>query len=258
MAHRFEITRDLEVGASPEQVWEAIATGPGLNSWFLGRTEIEPRRGGEVRWSIGGYTERSTVTTWDPPSRLVSTGSEGPDGSFHQFDYRVEEREGGGATIRYVHSGMLSGDWEAEYEAMQEGDPMYLYKLVQYVTYFAGRFATPVDAQGPRVTDPSSTLTVFRRGLGMPEDAEVGDTVHLTPEGPTAIDGVVDYLSPHFIGVRSSDALYRFIHAFDDTVMVGHHLFGEDVDQAGAEEAWRSWLDRLFGPSADGGAAAPD
>src|SRR5437870_13125684 len=36
MAHRFEITKDLEVGATPEEVWEAIATGPGMDSWFMG------------------------------------------------------------------------------------------------------------------------------------------------------------------------------------------------------------------------------
>jgi hypothetical protein len=28
MAHRVEITKDVEVGATPEEVWEAIATGP--------------------------------------------------------------------------------------------------------------------------------------------------------------------------------------------------------------------------------------
>ena len=45
MAHRFEITQDLEVGATPEQVWEAIATGRGMDSWFMGQSEVEPREG---------------------------------------------------------------------------------------------------------------------------------------------------------------------------------------------------------------------
>jgi uncharacterized protein YndB with AHSA1/START domain len=31
MAHQFEIAKDVEVEASPEQVWEAIATGPGMD-----------------------------------------------------------------------------------------------------------------------------------------------------------------------------------------------------------------------------------
>src|SRR6266516_107606 len=97
MAHRFEITKELEVGATPEQVWEAIATGPGMDSWFMGRSEVEPREGGR-------------------PRRFVNSGGEGPDGSFHRFDYRIEDRGSGRTAIRYVHSGMLGVDWEAEYE----------------------------------------------------------------------------------------------------------------------------------------------
>ena len=46
MPQPFEIMLDVEVDATPEQVWEAIATGPGLGSWFLGESEIEPRQGG--------------------------------------------------------------------------------------------------------------------------------------------------------------------------------------------------------------------
>ena len=36
---------------------------------------------------------------------------------------------------------------------MSEGDPMYLAKLAEYVTYFSGRFASRVDARGPSVSD---------------------------------------------------------------------------------------------------------
>jgi uncharacterized protein YndB with AHSA1/START domain len=254
MPHKFEIAKDLEVEATPEQVWEAIATGRGTDSWFMGRNEIEPREGGTVRWSIGGFTAESTVTAWDPPRRFVSTGTESPDGSFHQFDYRIEER-GGRTTIQYVHSGMLGGDWEAEYEAMSEGDPMYLQKLVEYVTYFSGRFATPVDAQGPPVADREHALAEFRRGLGLRDEVAEGDLVRLTPDGFPPIDGVVDCVSRSFLGVRSSDALYRFIFGFTGTVMVGHHLFADGVDHNEAEDAWRSWLARLFDPSGDDGEA---
>ena len=57
MTHPFEIAHDLEVDATPEEVWDAIATGPGMDSWFMGRSEVEPRQGGTSRWSIGGYTD---------------------------------------------------------------------------------------------------------------------------------------------------------------------------------------------------------
>jgi uncharacterized protein YndB with AHSA1/START domain len=246
MAHPFEIPQEVEVEATPEQVWEAIATGPGWDSWFMGRNEIEPREGGTTRWSIGGYTAESTVTAWDPPKRFVTTGLESPDGSMHQFEYRIEAREGGRTAIRYVHSGMLGGDWEAEYEAMSEGDPMYFQKLVEYVTYFSGRFAVPVDAQGPEVSDRKHVMSEFRRALGLPADVKEGDDVRLTPEGFAPIDGVIDCVSQSFLGVRSADALYRFIYGFTGVVMVGHHLFAPGADQEQAEGAWRSWLERVF------------
>jgi uncharacterized protein YndB with AHSA1/START domain len=253
MAHEFEIARDIDVDATPEQVWEAVATGPGWDSWFMGRNEIEQREGGEVRWSIGGFTAVSKVTAWDPPKRFVSRGDEGPDGSLHQFDYRIEPREGGGSSIRYVHSGFLGGDdWETEYAAMNEGDPMYLHKLAEYVTYFSGRFATPIDAHGPEVGDQDDAMRAFRAGLGLDGQVAEGDHVRLAPEGMAPIEGVVDYLSPSFLGVRTSDALFRFIYGFDGTVMVGHHLFAEGADQQREEGVWESWLMRAF--AATGGA----
>jgi uncharacterized protein YndB with AHSA1/START domain len=254
MAHQFEIAKDVEVEATPEQVWEAIATGPGMDSWFMGRNEIEPREGGSARWSLGDFTMESTVTTWDPPSRFVFRQPDAPDGAFHQFDYRIERGQRGGTRLRFVHTGALSGDdWEAEYEAMGEGDPAYLQKLVQYVTHFSGRFAVPVDVPGPNVPVPDSdhVMATYGRALGLGDDVAVGDKVQVAPAGLAPIDGVVDFVSAHFIGVLTDDAIYRFIHGFEGTTMVGHHLFAEGVDRAAAEAAWRTWLNGLFPSGGD-------
>lgn len=43
MGHPFEIELEEHLPATPEQVWDAIATGPGVDSWFMGRNEIEAR-----------------------------------------------------------------------------------------------------------------------------------------------------------------------------------------------------------------------
>ena len=59
MAHPFELKYEIEVDASPKEVWEAIATGPGVDSWFMGRNEIEPREGGTTRMDFGGARPRS-------------------------------------------------------------------------------------------------------------------------------------------------------------------------------------------------------
>jgi uncharacterized protein YndB with AHSA1/START domain len=251
VAHRFEFAKDLMVDARPEQVWDAIATGRGMDSWFMGRTEIEPREGGTVRWTIGGSTEESWVTAWDPPRHFVNTGSEAPDGTIHRFEFGVEDLGGGRSAIRYVHDGVLGGDWEAEYEAMTESDPMYLDTLTQYLTHFPGRYATPVDVFGPVVIDRERAMATFRRGLGVDDEVAEGDTVRLTPDGIGVFEGVADHVSPHVLGVRGPDALYRFVHGFDGSTMAGHHLFADGVDQDEAENVWRAWLDRLFEPFDD-------
>jgi hypothetical protein len=82
--------------------------------------------------------------------------------------------------------------------------------------------------------------------LRLVQSGVLGDKVRLTPEGLAPIEGVVDYVSPEVLGVRTEDGLYRFIRGDEGSVAVGHHLFGGDVDQEEAERAWQAWLSRLF------------
>jgi uncharacterized protein YndB with AHSA1/START domain len=246
MAHPFEFEHEIEVDATPEEVWEAIATGPGIDAWFMGRNEVEPREGGTARMTLGGWTEEATVTAWDPPKRFATRSHEGEDGSVHAFEFLVEGREKGTTVVRWVHSGFLGDNWEAEYEGLSEGDPMYFNKLAQYLTYFRGRTATPVNVFGPQVPDRAHAWEVFRRGLGLADPVVLDEQVRLTPEGLPPIEGVVDYLSPSFLGVRTGDGLYRFIYGFDGSVVLGHHVFTEGADQRELEEAWGSWLTKLF------------
>jgi hypothetical protein len=70
--------------------------------------------------------------------------------------------------------------------------------------------------------------------------------VRLTPDGLAPVDGVVDYLSPDILGVRSGDGLYRFARGFDGSVFAGHHLFAGDPDPRGTERVWQAWLAGLF------------
>jgi uncharacterized protein YndB with AHSA1/START domain len=246
MGHPFEITKDIEVGATPEQVWDAIATGRGQDSWFMGRNTVEPREGGTTTFSIGDFTQTSTVTTWEPPTRFAFSSGQGAVGMSHRFDYQISERPEGGVSIRYEHTGMLGDDWEAEYEAMQEGDPAYVFKLQQYLTFFAGRYATSVEAIGPDVADRERAMAVYRRELGLGDDVDVHVPVKAELEGIGTIDGSVDFVSPSFLGVRTADAILRFIWAFDGRSMIGHHLFADGVDRADAERAWADWLARSF------------
>lgn len=249
MSGEFELRKEVELDASPEQVWEAIATGPGIASWFMGPHEVEPRVGGRMRLTIGDFSEQSTITAWDPPKRLAYRGDKGADGSFHAMEYLIEGREGGSTVLRFVHSGFLSDDWGAEYEAMtSHGWDMYLHTLAQYLKYFTGRPGTYVHAGGPTAAEGQDAWTAATEGLGLTGPVSNGDRVRLTPEGLAPIEGVVDYAVPHFrefLGVRGSDGLYRF-HGGGGQIAVGHHLFAEDVNGDEAAQAWQAWLNRVF------------
>jgi uncharacterized protein YndB with AHSA1/START domain len=246
MTHPFELTDEIEVDATPEEVWNAIATGPGMDAWFMGNNQVQPGQGGTVRTELPGFGFEGTITTWEPPTHLVERSPEGEDGSLHVFEYNVESRGKGNTVVRWLHSGFLGDNWEAEYEGLSEGDPMYFDKLAKYLTYFRGRTATPVNVFGPHVADREQAWEVFRRGLGLPGPVAVGDKVSLTPEGLPPLEGVVDYLSPSFLGVRTDDGLYRFMHTFDASVGLGHHIFSEGLDQEETEKAWATWLTKLF------------
>ena len=67
--------------------------------------------------------------------------------------------------------------------------------------------------------------------------------VRFSPEGIPAIHGVVNFVSPGILGVRASDALYRFLFPAG-VVYLGHHIRRDDVDVQATRAAWQAWLDR--------------
>jgi uncharacterized protein YndB with AHSA1/START domain len=250
MSHEFELSQEVELAATPEEVWEAIATGPGTDSWFMGHTEIEPREGGTTRFTMAGRTDEGTVTAWEPRKRFAFRSGTSEDGSFLAFDYLIEGRDQGSTVLRLVQSGVLGGDWETEYEAMKTGWKMYLGKLAEYLTHFRGRTVTAVvTAFRPQVADHERFWAVLKGELGLSGTVAEGDRVRLAPTGLAPVEGVVDYVDfPTFLGVRSSEGMYRFIHSGPlrgDAAILGHHIFGAAADQQETEQAWQAWLTGL-------------
>jgi uncharacterized protein YndB with AHSA1/START domain len=234
MGREFEIRKDVTLEGTPEQVWEAIATGPGLAAWFM-PMEMDPDSG--------------MVTAWEPGKRLAIRTPEAPDGSTQAFEYLIEARDGGSTVLRFVHSGVLGDDWGDEFESMTgSGWDMYLHTLAEYLTHFPGRPATYVEAEAPQSTADARTWAVLLAALGLPGSAAPGDHVRLTPSGLDPLDGVVDYLTGNFLGVRTADALYRF-HGrapIGMPIAVGHHLYGDGADAEEAARKWQSWLAGVF------------
>ena len=57
---------EIEGHGTPEQVWDAIATGPGISSWIHPAT-VEEREGGTFTFDMGDGPRSGTVTAWEPP-----------------------------------------------------------------------------------------------------------------------------------------------------------------------------------------------
>ncbi|TDV41719.1 SRPBCC family protein [Actinophytocola oryzae] len=229
MGHEFSSVDELHVDATPDQVWQAIATGPGIDSWFMGRNEVSP--GETVRTAFGGYTPEHPVTAWEPGRRLAY----GDDRIAYEF--LVEGRDQGSTVVRVTTSGFLEGDdWADEYEAMTRGGALFIQTLATYLDHFAGRVATPVTAFGPMITDWPHTRARLMAAIGRD-----GDRVHFAPADLPVVDGVVYFENEDTIGIRTDDAIYRFLRGFRGPVMACHHLFAE-TDAAATEQAWQTWL----------------
>jgi hypothetical protein len=171
----------------------------------------------------------------------------------HALEFTLEGRSGT-TTVRFVHSGFLGDDWESEYDALAEGDPMYVHQLAEYVRYFRGRPVSTVEHFQPDITDREAAMAILRGALGVGDAVAVGDAVRLEPAALPPVEGSVDFVSKTIIGLRTDEALYRFAFIpMGGGIYLGHHVYRDDVDVEAATSAWAAWLDRAV----TAGRAAP-
>ncbi|MFD8818693.1 SRPBCC domain-containing protein, partial [Streptomyces sp. NPDC059627] len=66
-----------------------------------------------------------------------------------------------------------------------------------------------------------------------------------------ALDAVVDYRDPYFVGLRTDDALIRFFgrNHWGAPVGISIHDFAPDADAEANETAWQDWLNGVYSQS---------
>ena len=230
MGKEFEIRREVELPATPEAVWEAVATGPGTASWLFPES-----------------TNPDDIVESDRPHKFA-VRTEGEGGSFNALEFVIEAREGGTAVLRYVHSGVLDDDgWDWQYDAASTHTDFYLHTLAQYLEHFSPTTATyvgggPDGINGPDASSAPDAFETLKSTLGASAE---GDRVTVPIGGG---DGVVDYVNDKFLGVRTDDALYCFFgrNAWSLPVGVSVHHFGNGIDPDAAGDAWRDWLAGVY------------
>jgi uncharacterized protein YndB with AHSA1/START domain len=235
MGRPFEIRREVELDASSEQVWEAIATSPGLAAWFM-PMEIDP--------------DSPMVTSWEPGRRLGVRTPAADDGSFQVFDYRLESDSPRRTRLRFSHSGFTGDDWIDDFEAVTgAGWDMYLHTLGQYFVHFAGRAAVYLESEAPPASADPASWPRLVAALGLVEPVEPGAAVRFELPGVGPVEAVVDYATPTFIGLRAPLALIRFHDraALRMPVVVSQHTYLTTFDVTSAGRGWEAWLANVLG-----------
>ncbi|WP_433781095.1 SRPBCC family protein [Actinomycetospora sp. CA-101289] len=204
-------TVDLEVTVpgTPDQVWDAIATGPGISSW-LHPTRVDEHVGGAFGFDMGGSAEdahaapQGTVTAYDAPARFATEAPWSTAGETTTLatEWLVAARDEASCTVRMVMSGFGPGDdWDDEVEALREGMAAALETLRLYLTHFAGRRPAVVDAGARRGGPQPAAWTDLLEVTGL-AGARPGDRVVLA--GTPELAGTVEVLSP---GLHRSDVV---------------------------------------------------
>jgi len=223
----FEIVYDTELPGTPERVWEAVTAG--TPAWMFPTDQ----------WP-------AVKTVQEYPNHLVSR-MDGPDGWFNQLEHVLEPLEGGRARLRYVHSGIFADNWDEQYDGASRHTEFYLHTLGQYLQYFDGRPVVFTDIQAPAASQTADGFEQLRRALGV-EPAGQGSQVEVELDGVGRLSGEVDFSNEHFLGIRTSDALYRFFgrNAFGAPVGMTVHDFSGAGDTETTAKAWGNFLEKVY------------
>jgi uncharacterized protein YndB with AHSA1/START domain len=180
------VQAEVEVPGTPEQVWEAIATGPGISSWFV-PTDVDGRKGGKAISHFGPGSSMdsvATITEWDAPRRFVATTHDDPGGPEIATEWIVEARGGGTCTVRVVHSWFAStDDWDKQFEGHEQGWMAFFQILRLYVEHFAGQPSAAFQVMGFSQDDAPSVWQRMTGTLGIGSATE-GQRVTSSPGAP--------------------------------------------------------------------------
>lgn len=272
-AGRRFVQAEVEVPGTPEEVWAAIATGPGISSWFV-PSEIDERVGGTAisHFSPDGSMDSvSAIAAWEPPHRFVADSRDdmGPDGPTVATEWTVEAQAGGTCVVRVVHSWFTSSDaWDDQFEGHTYGWISFFRILRLYLAHFRGQPSASFQLMGIAPEPKEAAWEALTGPLGL-AGAVVGQRVS-TPAGAPPLAGVVEWAGqpawPEELLVRLDTPAPGIAHLVPHAMMgqvfvtLRFFLYGADAAAAAqrAEPLWLAWINEHFSPiGSDSGAATP-
>jgi uncharacterized protein YndB with AHSA1/START domain len=255
---RRSVQVEVEVPGTPEEVWQAIATGPGISSWFV-PTRSEERQGGQQVCTFGpGMDSPSTITLWKPLERFIAEGDMGSPGSPKvATEWSVEARAGGTCLVRVVHSLFAdTDDWDNQLDGLEQGWPTYFRILRMYLASFKGMPCSAMHFVSFSSEPESNAWEKAGGALGLLKVTE-GQQWTAT-DGLPRMAGVVDSVGrgmhPNTVLLRletpTPGAAYVGAFACGGMVMVcmSVYLYGAKAKPAidRDEPTWQKWMDERF------------
>jgi uncharacterized protein YndB with AHSA1/START domain len=255
---RRSVQVEVEVPGTPEEVWQAIATGPGISSWFV-PAEFEVRDGKPVAVKLNfgpGMESTSAVTAWEPPQKWASQSDGWVPGSPPiANEWSVEARGGGICVVRIVHSLFAStDDWDNQLEGTEYGWPGFLCTLRIYLTHFRGQRSTMMKWMAPAAGTEAEAWETLTAALGL-KGLSVGQR-WTAPAGVPALSGVAEYVSqsPYDALLRLDKpgpgvaALGAFNMGGQSMVALNFYHYGDQAAGTVARETplWDAWIQKRF------------
>lgn len=250
------VEAEMDVPGTPEEVWDAIATGPGISAWFV-PSELDGRTGGATVShfaSDGSMDSVATITDWEPPKRYVAEAPGGP--GTVATEWTVEAKSGGLCTVRVVHRWFAtSDDWDDQFEGHTHGWIGFFRLLRLYLTHFTGQHGSAFQLLAPTSEPLADAWRKLVEPLGLANATEQVRVV--APSDTQAFAGIVERTGPQDrpeLVVRLDQPAAGFAHLFalpmgGMTFMSARFfLFGDDAASIAKREEpiWRAWLEKYF------------
>jgi uncharacterized protein YndB with AHSA1/START domain len=255
---RRSVQVEVEVPGTPEEVWQAIATGAGISSWFV-PAEFEERDGKPVAVKLNfgpGMESSSAVTSWDPP-RKFSAEAPGwmPGSPVIADEWSVEARGGGICVVRIVHSLFAeTDDWDNQLEGTESGWPGFFRILRIYLTHFRGQGSATMQFMAPAAGTEAEAWETFTAASRL-RGVSAGQSWR-TPAGVPELGGVVEHVSqsPYSTLLRldkpcsGTAALGAVNFGGQSMVTLNFYLYGDQAAATVARETplWQAWIQEHF------------
>jgi uncharacterized protein YndB with AHSA1/START domain len=261
-AGRRTVEVSVEVSGTQEEVWQAVATGPGISAWFVpttfGEVEGTPVT---VQFNFApGMAPIVPITAWEPP-RMFAAQGEGWGGSPPiTTTWRVEPLAAGGCRVRVENSIVADSDaWDAQLQATALGWPGFFRTLRLYLTHFRGQPAALLQCVAPVPGIEAEAWAALMSAMGM-HGVRIGEAWSAPADAPR-LAGTMEHITedPYDALLLCAEPgpciAAAGVFSVDGQSMAALNIYhyGEDAKDTVERTApvWQAWMqERLSVPDA--------